>query len=201
MFKPKTPTRRQRDHIDRRKVLPFDERIWNEKDRAELLAYAEWHAAHPLCDSPRLAVGKEEMALASGELAMDPEDPTRVYHVWPFRNETPMEFQPNSLGSEANFDEVTVVANEVETELRLARVEEFDDPWWHMSVKETLKFRTPLDHYDDGRSFTSSLKALEKKVEQLSLEERRKQEVAEKIRAEKMEVSRLCCLHCFQTIL
>ena len=110
-----------------------------------------------------------------------------MYHVHPFRDETPLEFQINSLGSGAAFDEVSVVAHDVETELRMSKVEDFDDPWWHMSVKEFKAFRTPLDHYDDGRSITSDMNKLNKIAEEKSYKDRQKDAALDKLRKKKEE--------------
>lgn len=67
------------------------------------------------------------------------------------------------------------------------QVEEFDDPWWLMSVRETKTLRTPLDHYDDGKTITSSMSALEKKVELKTVDEQRKQKIIDDYRLNKME--------------
>lgn len=123
----------------------------------------------------------------TGELAIDDDDPFRVYHVNLFEREPPVDFLPNYLGSEAQFDEVSIVAAEHETQLRVNEVEDFDDPWWLMSVRENKTLRTPLDHYDDGRSRTSSLKALEKEVEAKSSIEMKRQAIVEQMRQKKME--------------
>jgi hypothetical protein len=80
-----------------------------------------------------------------------------------------------------------VIASEHENMLRVHQIEEFDDPWWLMSVKETLALRTPKDHYDDGRSLTSSMKALEKQETYKTNAELRKQKIVDQLRAEKME--------------
>lgn len=80
--------------------------------------YSEWHAKHPMCESPRPVNGKEGPGVFAGELAIDDDDPGRVYHVNLFEKEVPVDLAPNYLGAEANFDEVSIVATEVETQLR-----------------------------------------------------------------------------------
>ena len=56
-----------------------------------------------------------------------------------------------------------------------------------MSVREIKSLRTPLDSYSDTRSLASTLKALEKQEEVRTLAEEKKKQLAEKIRAERME--------------
>lgn len=71
-----------------------------------------------MCESPRPVNGKEGPGIFAGELAIDDDDPGHVYHVNKFDRENPIEYYPNHLGAHAQFDEVSVVAVEVETQLR-----------------------------------------------------------------------------------
>lgn len=71
--------------------------------------------------------------------------------------------------------------------MHIVQVEEFDDPWWLMSVRENKTLRTPLDHYDDGRSLVYTMKALEKEVQLRSVTEERRKKAMEDLRNSKME--------------
>jgi hypothetical protein len=140
-----------------------------------------------MCESPRVVNGKEGPGLFTGELAIDDDDPTHVYHINLFDRDMAPDYSANHLGAEAQFDDVSIVATEVETQLRENQVEEFDDPWWLMSVREVKTLRTPLDHYDDGRTRISNMGALEKQVDAKSAAEEKQQAAKDQARADKGE--------------
>ena len=62
--------------------------------------------------------GKEGPGIFAGELAIDADDPGRVYHVNLYDRELPIDYHANNLGAEASFDDVSIIATEVETQLR-----------------------------------------------------------------------------------
>jgi hypothetical protein len=143
----------------------FDSKLWTPRELEELREYAQWHAAHPLCDSPRPAEDfAKTMSLHSqmetGDLEIDPADPTKIYHVNRFPRLGALDYD-TSIGSDAQFDEVTVIASIHEDHLRVNKAQEFDDPWWNMSVRETLKLHTPKEHYDDTGSIASLIKTVD----------------------------------------
>lgn len=146
-------------------TFDFDRKIWTPKELEELSEYAKWHAAHPLCDSPRPA-GEYAKAMSlhsqleTGDLEVDPVDPSKIYHVNRFPRLGALDYDTN-IGGNAQFDEVSEVASMHENQLRLNRAEDYDDPWWNMSVRETLKLHTPKEHYDDAGSITSFIKSVD----------------------------------------
>jgi hypothetical protein len=156
----------------------FDSKLWTPKELEELRKYAQWHAAHPLCDSPRPAEDfAKSMSLHSqmetGDLEIDPADPTKIYHVHRFPRLGALDYD-TTIGSDAHFDEVSVIASIHEDHLRINKAQEFDDPWWNMSVRETLKLHTPKEHYDDIGSITSLIKTAD---EELKRRERAQQQM------------------------
>lgn len=102
--------------------------------------YIDFHRRHPHCTTPRL---NATLPLEEGETAarlVDPELPgmsfTEVRHRPPPLGQ---EFIPKDLGRDADIDEVSTVAMVHEQLSVLSYLEEHDDPWYQMSVKDQLE--------------------------------------------------------------
>eukprot|EP01040_Poterioochromonas_malhamensis_P019565 gene19565-23140_t len=114
--------------------------IWGPEEAADLEKYIDFHRRHPHCTSPRL---NRDLPLENGEVGarlVDPEIPHMSFAKLHFKPPPLSQvFEPRMLGLDADLDEVSTVAMIHEHESVLSYMDEHDDPWYNMSVKDQLE--------------------------------------------------------------
>ncbi len=112
--------------------------MWDERTAEELAKYIDWHKRHPHCVTPR--INENAPAETKSKLKKDPENPGKVYTDNNIKlNPLPPDFFPTHLGIDCDVDEVSSVAIRTEYDELGFYMENNDDPWYIMSVKDHLE--------------------------------------------------------------
>lgn len=109
----------------------------------DLGTYLQWHRDHPYCSTPRAPRRGVESQIAAGTTFWCDEDSEyagKVYIKFSPKKESdiPEEFNNKPIGGAGDFDEVSTTVKKYEDFLRYNDYDfdDFEDPWWNMSVKD-----------------------------------------------------------------
>lgn len=100
--------------------------------------YIDWHRRHPHCESPRpLVIAKDKLSHKS---AVDEENPNMCYSIYDVKlAPIPKEFYPPEIGLDGDIDEVSTIAMNLEYDSQIDYRRSYEDPWYMMSVKDSLE--------------------------------------------------------------
>lgn len=129
-----------------------------EEDKMDnIVDYLRWHREHPLCSTPRAPRRGIQSQIAAGTAFRCDEATEHAGKVYiqygslQSAEQLPDEFTVKPIGGEADFDEVSTIVKKYEEFLRYNEYDfdDFEDPWWNMSVKDQMT----VSHIDDESVF------------------------------------------------
>ena len=158
----------------RHKKSSYDPFLWGDDIIKDLEEYSQWHIEHPQCSTPRQKRGSVEAALAAGTVIQHETNPNLIYAKQNVKFQLNEAFLIPSIGRNGNFAETTKEALAIEHKLRLEKDNNFEDPWWNMSVCDQMSHSHVDENFSVVTASVGSMAKLEK-VEKKSHQSHRDQ--------------------------